>query len=241
MTDINQNPGCLASIMRIFGIQPKISVYTTDLPADSETEIYPYRARDDFLSPAEHSFYLVLKGVVGERYSICPKVSLADILFVVHPETNISAYNRINRKHVDFLICEPDTMKPCFAIELDDRSHNRPDRKERDHFVQDVFQAAELPLLRVPVQASYNTAELSHLVQKITNSADEPVSHHREMDIVINNSDLLGTQSQPPICPKCGIPMVLRTARNGPQTGRTFYGCSNYPRCREITSFQASS
>lgn len=33
-------------------------------------------------------------------------------------------------------------------------------------------------------------------------------------------------------CPRCGGGMVLRTARKGRNPGRTFYGCSRYPRCR---------
>ncbi len=34
------------------------------------------------------------------------------------------------------------------------------------------------------------------------------------------------------VCPKCGAPMVLRTARRGPYAGKKFYGCSRYPRCK---------
>ena len=34
-----------------------------------------------------------------------------------------------------------------------------------------------------------------------------------------------------PKCPKCGSSMVKRLARKGPNAGKYFYGCSNYPRC----------
>ncbi len=101
--------------------------------------------------------------MVGEYFAICPKVSLADIFFVYRPNQNMSAYNRINRKHVDFLICEPKMMRPRFAIELDDRSHQRPEREARDDFVDGVFEEARLPLIHVPVQMAYNTAELGGL------------------------------------------------------------------------------
>lgn len=37
--------------------------------------------------------------------------------------------------------------------------------------------------------------------------------------------------SDAPVCPLCGSPMVLRTARRGARTGRQFWGCSTYPRC----------
>lgn len=34
------------------------------------------------------------------------------------------------------------------------------------------------------------------------------------------------------VCPKCGAKMVVRTAKSGPNQGKTFLGCSNFPRCR---------
>lgn len=35
-------------------------------------------------------------------------------------------------------------------------------------------------------------------------------------------------------CPQCGTEMVLRTARRGANAGNQFWGCSNYPRCRQV-------
>ena len=35
-----------------------------------------------------------------------------------------------------------------------------------------------------------------------------------------------------PVCPRCGQPMSLRTARKGPKAGSQFWGCSAYPNCR---------
>ena len=236
----SSNPGCLAAIMRLFGVHPKPpSVVITNLPADSETDIFPYRLRDDFLSLAEQSFYLVLKNVVGEYFTICPKVSLADIFFVMRPNENMSAYNRINRKHVDFLVCEPKSMKPRFAIELDDSSHQRPDRDERDDFVDSVFIAANLPLIRITARNGYNTAELGALIKQTLregNSSLQDQKPFHETDV-----PLPAPQEQPPdsipYCPKCGEQMVLRTARQGAQTGKQFFGCPNYPKCRTVIPF----
>jgi len=42
-----------------------------------------------------------------------------------------------------------------------------------------------------------------------------------------------------PDCPKCGAPMVLRTARKGRAAGSQFYGCSRYPQCRGIRTLEA--
>ena len=38
-----------------------------------------------------------------------------------------------------------------------------------------------------------------------------------------------GSAEQIPPCPACGKTMVLRTARNGDNAGRQFWGCSGYP------------
>ena len=40
------------------------------------------------------------------------------------------------------------------------------------------------------------------------------------------------------ICPRCGGKLVLRTAKRGPNAGKHFYGCSNYPKCRYISDIK---
>ncbi len=37
-----------------------------------------------------------------------------------------------------------------------------------------------------------------------------------------------------PSCPKCGAPMILRTATKGENKGSQFWGCSKFPKCRGI-------
>lgn len=40
------------------------------------------------------------------------------------------------------------------------------------------------------------------------------------------------------ICPKCGKPMVLRTASKGEHAGEKFYGCSGFPKCRHTEKLE---
>jgi hypothetical protein len=209
--------GCLAAILSLFGIR-----LGRQQPAEREL---PYRQRDDFLSPAEFSFYRVLCGVVGNRAVVCPKVNLNDIFYVARPNENQAYRNKIDRKHVDFLVCDPTTMKPRFGVELDDSSHGRRDRQDRDEFVDRVFEAAGLPLLHVSAQRSYSPNELCALVEPHLGAA--PASQPSPPPV---------PGSGPPLCPKCGVQMVLRTASKGPQAGQKFFGCRHYPRCREVIS-----
>ncbi len=46
-------------------------------------------------------------------------------------------------------------------------------------------------------------------------------------------NDFVGHDSVEKTCPKCGAEMVLRTAKRGANAGNQFWGCSNYPPCRE--------
>jgi hypothetical protein len=36
-----------------------------------------------------------------------------------------------------------------------------------------------------------------------------------------------------PDCPKCGVPMILRTAGKGKYAGEQFFGCAHYPKCKQ--------
>jgi hypothetical protein len=229
-----EKPGCLASLLQMLGIGKQDNGFTfrEDESEKLEPEILPYHLRDDFLSNAETSFFQVLKTMTGNHLIICPQVSLSAVFFVSRGESFQAYQNKIDRKRVDFLLCDSNTLKPLLAIELDDSSHARPDRQERDSFVEDVFEAARLPLVHIPVQQSYNTRELGALFQAAL--------QRKSVDIPIETPPA-GPQVEPPLCPKCGLPLVLRTAHRGNTPGKQFYGCQNYPRCRVVVPLKESS
>lgn len=216
MTVANKKPGCLSVI---FPFLKRSHLETTP-------QALPYRLRDDFLSPAEFSFFKILLSLAGTRLIIQSKVRLADVFFVARPNENASYFNRIAQKHLDFLVCDSVTMKPLLGIELDDASHKRNDRQERDEFVESVCKVAGLPLLRFSVQREYNLKEIAAQIAPIVRekiSASDPLQPEEKKQA-----------GSVPVCPKCGIPMVLRTVAQGEHQGKQFYGCPNYPRCREM-------
>lgn len=47
--------------------------------------------------------------------------------------------------------------------------------------------------------------------------------------------------SDAPCCPECGKPMCRRTAKRGPRTGQSFWGCSAYPDCKGTCEMSDSS
>lgn len=140
----------------IDGGQVPTDVTHTDETAEPDT---PYELQSSVLTKAEMHFYRTL--LQATDLVICPKIRMADFLYVQR-NTNRwqSAQNRINMKHVDFLLCCRSSMKPMLAIELDDSSHNKPHVKARDAFVEKAYETAEIPLLRQQVRRDYSTAEL---------------------------------------------------------------------------------
>ena len=154
--------GCLSLLT--FGLLGRSKAVPQDVRPSGPD--YPYCLRDDFLSAAEISFYHVLRSTLALDVTIVIKPRLSDILFVRQPHINKGARNRIDRKHVDFLLCETATMTPRLVVELDDSSHQKQDRQERDELVDGSLRAAGLPILHVRAAKGYVPQELFAQIQQ---------------------------------------------------------------------------
>ncbi len=230
-TNPNEKSGCLNIIQSFFRgseVEEKSEV------EGKSSESLPYRLRDDFLSPAELSFYRVLATTLSGRAIIFTKVRLADIFFVARPHENRSYFGRISQRHVDFLLCEPNTVKPIVGIELDDSSHNRSRRKKRDEFVDQLFEAAQLPLARIPVQRAYTAQDILRAIEQYFEADGIGATGSDTPETGDFSEPTQAKISSTPLCPKCGIPMLIRTVKRGKYKGNQFFGCKNYPNCRKM-------
>lgn len=121
----------------------------------------PYQKRKSLLTPAETKFFRVLQGAVAGDWPIFAMVRLADVIQVKSKTPGYRRwFNPIVGKHIDFVICDPETLEPRLAIELDDASHDKPERIERDRMFNAALDAAGLPLLRVRVAGNYDLGAL---------------------------------------------------------------------------------
>ena len=197
----------------------------TDLKSASKKELeerLPYRLREHFMSTPELALFRVLKNMVQDHYVICPKVALNDIFYIVRPNENVHFFNKIFRKHVDFLLCEPGTLEPAFGIELV-KPIARNETREADKFMEDLFLSAGLPLVHVPSNDHYDENDLAELfkfsIVKVRNTGSLRAS--TKTDSV-------------PMCPVCGRMMVLRIHRSGSEKGKKYYGCMDSPKCSGV-------
>jgi hypothetical protein len=192
------------------------------MPPKKPEDRLPYRLREQFMSSPELALFRVLKDMVQEHYVICPKVALNDIFYIVRPNENVHFFNKIFRKHVDFLLCEPGTLKPAFGVELV-KPIARNETREADKFMEDLFLSAGIPLVHIASNDHYDENDLAELfkfsIVKVRETGSLRAS--TETDSV-------------PMCPVCGRMMVLRIDRSGPDKGKKYYGCMDSPKCKGV-------
>lgn len=132
-----------------------------------------FRRQEYIFSNAEYRFFNHLVEAVGDDYLVFGKVRIADVLT---PDDRLSgkawwrAFTAISSKHLDFVLCRQDASIVC-AIELDDRSHNKPERLERDALVDAACTQAGLPLARFAVSRRYEAADIRRTLYELTGDA----------------------------------------------------------------------
>jgi len=120
----------------------------------------PFFKRKYLLNVSEKRFYDVLR-IAVEGLPVLAKVRLADL--VEADERHLrrkSNFEHIKARHIDFVLCDH-ALSPLIAIELDGPSHERPDRRARDRDVDQILKIAELPILRVQVETTYDAKVLT--------------------------------------------------------------------------------
>lgn len=132
-----------------------------------------YAHKPNLLTKAESAFIKELYKIVPEHIMICPQVRMADVLVVsdkVKKKNFKNFFYKISSKSVDFVFCDKKTMEILFCMELDDPTHNRKERVERDKLVNNAFYDAGMPLIRVPFSGSVNKIDYKKLEAEIKQS-----------------------------------------------------------------------
>lgn len=117
----------------------------------------------NLLTNNEQIFYKAIR-LIAEKYNftVLSKVRLADIVNVNPSLDNAewwSNFGKIKSKHIDFALAKKENLDVVLIIELDDYSHLRQDRIERDAFVDSVFEEIGIPIIHV-----YNATRLENKI-----------------------------------------------------------------------------
>ena len=123
---------------------------------------------ESLVTPAEQRFYEALDEAVDGRLLILSKVRVADLLSVTSESRSARyrVFRSIASKHVDFVLVEAKDLRPLAAIELDDSTHRRLDRRKRDELLDDLFAKANLPLIRFKTGSTYNPRSIEAQIEE---------------------------------------------------------------------------
>lgn len=108
---------------------------------DSKDYSTAYQAKYLLTKNEWHEYKKLKEYAAGKGLTVCPKVRVLDIIEPRKGQDNYrTLINKVQSKHVDFLITDDD-LRIKGVIELDDNSHNKTNRQERDEFLNIVLQS----------------------------------------------------------------------------------------------------
>ncbi|MCH5184576.1 MAG: DUF2726 domain-containing protein [Oscillospiraceae bacterium] len=111
----------------------------------------PYIKAENLLTKNERDCYMLLRDFSDRHgYDVLCKIRFADIVNVCKGTKDyMKWFNKIKSKHIDFVLCRKYETDPVLLIELDDRSHDAPERIERDNFVDEVCGVCGIDIVHI--------------------------------------------------------------------------------------------
>lgn len=135
--------------MRFVGIYLKRKIITESTlpraeqkPKESEYTDYSnsYQKRYLLTKNEWHEYKKLKIEATNLGLQVCPKVRLLDLIEPRKGPGYMSYLGRVQSKHVDFVLCDTNLHVKAI-VELDDNSHDRQERQERDDFVNQVLRS----------------------------------------------------------------------------------------------------
>lgn len=130
---------------------------------------YQYYKKDYILTKTELTFYKQLLILTNQmNLTLLTQIPIYSIIKTKNTIYKSINFNKIRGKSIDFVIATKN-LQPIVCIELDDYTHQKPERIERDIFVNDLFKDLDIQLLRIPVSKNYNFIEIEYYIRKNLN------------------------------------------------------------------------
>ena len=131
---------------------------------------YRYYAKPYVMTSRENECFKILNEIFSSKWFVVPQVHLSALLdYRVKGQNWNAAFRHINGKSVDFVLIGKESYRVICAIELDDSTHNKPERKERDVEIERIFNQAKIPLARISKFEAMTKAELAKVITDVIN------------------------------------------------------------------------
>lgn len=165
--------GATAIIVVVLGVGVAIAVLRARSSDATSTGRWPFSLRRPLTEPEQVLYFRLCKALPD--HIVLAQVGMSRFLSVRRGHNARAWYNRINRMSVDFLVCTKDASVVA-AVELDDASHQHPDRVSADEKKELALNAAGVRLLRWRVGALPDEAAIQLALATSSNSRRNQIS-----------------------------------------------------------------
>ena len=100
-----------------------------------------YFVKDALMTNVELQYFRIINSYLGDRYIVLPQVNLASVI-----DKEDQGFRTELFRNVDFGVFDYN-YRPLLLIEINDNTHFRKDRVERDKKVNTICRRAKLPLV----------------------------------------------------------------------------------------------
>jgi hypothetical protein len=187
-------------------------------------------SKDDvpsLLTQPELACFNTLKTVAGNEFYIMAKVSLSDIAVVKKGvnQARLKKAAKQGKRHIDFILCNTETLAVICAIELENAATAASGKKESHS--ADLLEEVGVMVFHMPVKTSYSVPEMQQALTPYLKG------HQPSPDEMVATVSMEAFRS----CKACKARMVLKRAKSGKYKGVLFWVCSSYPKCKTFELF----
>ena len=120
-----------------------------------------YFVKDALMTNVELQYFRIINSYLGDRYIVLPQVNLASVI-----DKEDQGFRTELFRNVDFGVFDYN-YRPIFLVEINDNTHFRKDRLERDKKVNEICEKAGLPILTLWVKDGIDVETIKKQTQKI--------------------------------------------------------------------------
>lgn len=134
-----------------------------------------YFVKDRLLTKTELEYYEVIRSLISSQFVILPQVNLASVI----DKSGGSNFRNELFRNIDFGVFDGE-LRPVFLIEINDNTHFRKDRRERDKRVNKICKKAGIPLVTFWVKDGIDFKDMERALKGALNKGLRAISD-REM------------------------------------------------------------
>lgn len=113
------------------------------------------------MTNSEVRFFALLQEAMPEHF-IFAQVQLSRLIQCTDSQDAAFWFNRICRMSADYVLVDRDAQTVIAVIELDDWTHDKPERRRADQKKTKAIESAGLPLIRFDGRRMPNATQLRH-------------------------------------------------------------------------------